>query len=259
MGQSMRKMMTTCYKGEDVRILMQGLDAAGKTTMLYKMKVGGLFGVTLGSLFLLLSLSHHTHTLSPSLPPFLPLSIRPSVQLGEVVTTIPTIGFNVETVNHKNVDLIVWDVGGRDKTRALWRHYYQNTSAVIFVVDSNDRERVESAKEELQRLTREDELKDVCVLILANKQDLPNAMSVKEITEQLELHTVLRGFPWSVYGSCATQGDGLYEGLDWLSAAIAEKKARRDITAADQAASKGDSRGSALAAALKHLKNYLLA
>ena len=90
----------------DMRILMVGLDAAGKTTILYKLK------------------------------------------LGEVVTTIPTIGFNVETVEYKNISFTVWDVGGQDKIRPLWRHYYQNTQGLIFVVDSNDRDRIDDARDE---------------------------------------------------------------------------------------------------------------
>ena len=87
---------------------MVGLDAAGKTTILYKLK------------------------------------------LGEIVTTIPTIGmmfecrffitllpgFNVETVEYKNISFTVWDVGGQDKIRPLWRHYFQNTQGLIFVVSS---------------------------------------------------------------------------------------------------------------------------
>ena len=97
---------------EEVRFLMVGLDAAGKTTILYKLK------------------------------------------LGEVITTIPTIGFNVETVAYKNISFTVWDVGGKDKIRPLWRHYYQNTQAMIFVVDSNDRDRVDESREELARMVR---------------------------------------------------------------------------------------------------------
>lgn len=62
------------------------------------------------------------------------------LKLGEIVTTIPTIGFNVETVSYKNTDFTVWDVGGCDKIRPLWRHYYQNTQALIFVIASNDTE-----------------------------------------------------------------------------------------------------------------------
>lgn len=58
------------------------------------------------------------------------------------------IGFNVETVEYKNISFTVWDVGGQDKIRPLWRHYFQNTQGIIFVVDSNDRDRVAEAREE---------------------------------------------------------------------------------------------------------------
>ena len=83
------------------------------------------------------------------------------------------IGFNVETVEYKNISFTVWDVGGQDKIRPLWRHYFQNTQGIIFVVDSNDRERVSEAREELQRMLNEDELRDALLLVFANKQDLP--------------------------------------------------------------------------------------
>lgn len=79
--------------------------------------------------------------------------------------------------------------------RPLWRHYYQNTNAVIFVVDSNDRDRISDCKDELHRMFGEEQLRDVPVLVLANKQDLPNAMSVNGITDRLELHTI-RNRPW---------------------------------------------------------------
>ena len=68
------------------------------------------------------------------------------------MTTIPTIGFNVETVEYKNICFTVWDVGGQDKIRPLWRHYFQNTQGLIFVVDSNDRERITEAQDELQKM-----------------------------------------------------------------------------------------------------------
>lgn len=82
-------------------------------------------------------------------------------------------GFNVETVEYKNISFTVWDVGGQDKIRPLWRHYFQNTQGIIFVVDSNDRDRVVEAREELQRMLNEDELRDALLLVFANKQDLP--------------------------------------------------------------------------------------
>uniref|UniRef100_A0A8C5G9G7 ADP-ribosylation factor 1 n=1 Tax=Gouania willdenowi TaxID=441366 RepID=A0A8C5G9G7_GOUWI len=206
MGGVFSQLFKGLFGKKEMRILMVGLDAAGKTTILYKLK------------------------------------------LGEIVTTIPTIGFNVETVEYKNISFTVWDVGGQDKIRPLWRHYFQNTQGernspfcfvsshfltdsaylwsqtlslllwpgLIFVVDSNDRERVGEAREELMRMLAEDELRDAVLLVFANKQDLPNAMNAAEITDKLGLHS-LRNRNWYIQATCATSGDGLYEGLDWLS------------------------------------------
>jgi ADP-ribosylation factor protein 6 len=82
MGGQLSKVMSKIFGSKEMRLLMLGLDAAGKTTILYKLK------------------------------------------LGQDVTTIPTVGFNVETVTYKNVKFNVWDVGGQDKIRPLWRHYF---------------------------------------------------------------------------------------------------------------------------------------
>ncbi|KAL3814616.1 hypothetical protein ACJIZ3_015884 [Penstemon smallii] len=180
MGLSFTKLFSRLFAKREMRILMVGLDAAGKTTILYKLK------------------------------------------LGEIVTTIPTIGFNVETVEYKNISFTVWDVGGQDKIRPLWRHYFQNTQGLIFVVDSNDRDRVVEARDELHRMLNEDELRDAVLLVFANKQDLPNAMNAAEITDKLGLHS-LRQRHWYIQSTCATSGEGLYEGLDWLSNNIANK------------------------------------
>ena len=165
----------------EMRILMLGLDAAGKTTVLYKLK------------------------------------------LGEVVTTIPTVGFNVETVEYKNISFNVWDVGGQDKIRKLWRYYYQNTQGLIFVVDSSDRDRIEDAREELGKILVEDEMRDAVLLVFANKQDLPNAMPAAELTDKLGLRD-MRSRQWYIQSTCATTGDGLYEGLDWLSRTLSSKR-----------------------------------
>ncbi|KAJ1686035.1 hypothetical protein LUZ63_017425 [Rhynchospora breviuscula] len=180
MGLTFTKLFSRLFAKKEMRILMVGLDAAGKTTILYKLK------------------------------------------LGEIVTTIPTIGFNVETVEYKNISFTVWDVGGQDKIRPLWRHYFQNTQGLIFVVDSNDRDRVVEARDELHRMLNEDELRDAVLLVFANKQDLPNAMNAAEITDKLGLHS-LRQRHWYIQSTCATTGEGLYEGLDWLSSNIASK------------------------------------
>merc|ERR1712151_142834 len=180
-GLSFSQMWQRLLGKHDMRILMVGLDAAGKTTILYKLK------------------------------------------LGEVVTTIPTVGFNVETVEYKNISFAVRDVGGQDKIRPLWRHYYQGTQGLIFVVDSNDRVRAEDAREELTKMLNDDEMRDTVLLVFANKQDLPNAMPAAEVTEKLGLHNI-RNRQWFIQSACATTGDGLYEGLDWLSRTLGSKK-----------------------------------
>ena len=92
------------------------------------------------------------------------------------------VGFNVETVTYKNVKFNVWDVGGQDKIRPLWRHYYTGTQGLVFVVDSQDRERVDEAKQELHRILSDREMKDCLLLVFANKQDLPGGMLLCRLT-----------------------------------------------------------------------------
>lgn len=163
------------FSGTKARILMLGLDAAGKTTVLYKLK------------------------------------------LNETVCTIPTIGFNVETVEPiRNVTFTVWDVGGQDKIRALWKHYYVNTDGLVFVVDSADPERFLEAREELKAILEHDEMRGVPFLVMANKQDLPGARKPMELAEELGL-TKLKGHQWHVQGCCAANGEGLVEGLEVLT------------------------------------------
>merc|ERR1712102_250689 len=118
-----------------------------------------------------------------------------------------------ETVQYKNINFTVWDVGGQEKIRPLWRYYYSNVDGIIFVVDSNDVDRMDdgkgyddNAKEELHRMLAEDELRNAAVLVMANKQDLPNALSVNEVTDGLGLST-LRKRDWYIQSTCATTGD----------------------------------------------------
>ena len=97
-------------------------------------------------------------------------SILFKLKQNEFVQTIPTIGFNVESLEYKNVKFTVWDVGGQPKLRPLWKHYYLNTQAVVFVIDSSNQERLDEAQNELVKLIAEKELKDAFILILLNKQ-----------------------------------------------------------------------------------------
>ncbi|QSS58870.1 ADP-ribosylation factor [Histoplasma capsulatum] len=138
------------------------------------------------------------------------------LKLNQDVTTIPTVGFNVESVTYKNVKFNVWDVGGQDKIRPLWRHYFSGTQGLIFVIDSNDRARIDEARQELHRIILDREMKEALLLVFANKQDIPGAMTPQEVTDKLQL-TQLKDKVWFVVPSCATTGEGLFEGLGWLS------------------------------------------
>lgn len=111
------------------------------------------------------------------------------------VMTIPTIGFNVEQVDLKNVRMTAWDLGGRGRVRALHRLYYEGANGIIFCLDSNDRERIPEVVEELQKTLAAPELAGLPLLVYANKQDLPNALNAEEIAEKLELRGIANR-PW---------------------------------------------------------------
>lgn len=159
----------------EMRVVTLGLDGAGKTSILFKLKQD------------------------------------------EFVSTIPTIGFNVETIEYKNFKFTVWDVGGQPKLRPLWRHYYFNTQAVIFVVDATDADRLPEAQAELTKLMTEKELKDASLLIFANKESCPGAASVGDITSGLGVDKLCLGRSWHVQPCDAQSGSGLHQGLDWLA------------------------------------------
>ncbi|ERE91772.1 fascin-3 [Cricetulus griseus] len=202
---------------QDARV---GLDAAGKTTILYKLKLGEIVTTipTIGE-------PGNECRLGPSRGLLLVL-LRP-LSVPDPDTRYSYLrSFNVETVEYKNICFTVWDVGGQDKIRPLWRHYFQNTQGLIFVVDSNDRERVQESADELQKMLQEDELRDAVLLVFANKQDMPNAMPVSELTDKLGLQH-LRSRTWYVQATCATQGTGLYDGLDWLSHELSKRSVER--------------------------------
>ena len=161
-----------------MRILLVGLEAVGKSTILYKL------------------------------------------QLGEILITTPTVGFSVKTVEFRKFNFISWDLGVQDGIRPLCKEYYHNIQALVFVIDSYDKDKIQEANEELQKMLREDELRDATLLVFANKQDKLNAMSVSEITDKLRLHSIPSGRRWNIQGACAITGQGLYDGFDWLSTTL---------------------------------------
>ncbi|KAL3538319.1 hypothetical protein ACH5RR_001685 [Cinchona calisaya] len=179
MGLSFTKLFSRMF-AKEMHILMLGLGGAGKTTILYKLK------------------------------------------LGKTVTTTVTVGFNVETVEYKNINFTIYDVGGQTQAIPLIRNFFPLIQGVIFVIDSDDQNWIFYAKDNLHRVLNENGLEDVLLLVYANKQDLPNAMTAEEITNKFDLHS-LRQRKWFIQSTCAINGEGIHEGLDWLSNNIADK------------------------------------
>ncbi|KAJ3440179.1 adp-ribosylation factor [Anaeramoeba flamelloides] len=169
-------MFSKIFGGTGLQAVMAGRDAAGKTTLLYKLN------------------------------------------LGEVVTTIPTIGFTVETVEFRKTKITSMDVYYQ-RLFPLIKYYLRHANSLIYVVDSADREGIDENKRFLNRFMSEDEFKTMPVLIFANKQDLSNTIDLPKLTEQLELYK-LNDRKWTVQPCCAVTLDGVYDGLNWLSFAI---------------------------------------
>ncbi|KAJ8667673.1 hypothetical protein QAD02_009336 [Eretmocerus hayati] len=167
------------------RILILGLDGAGKTTILYRL------------------------------------------QVGEVITTTPTIGFNVEEITYKNLKFQVWDLGGQTIMRPYWRYYWSKTDAILYVIDSADKDRLNLSQEELSRMLQEDELRDSILMVLANKQDVPGCLSTTEIYDVLGLHAI-RNRIFQVFKTSAKTGEGLDQAMDWLTITLRNKESPQD-------------------------------
>lgn len=170
-----------------LHVVMLGLDSAGKTTALYRLK------------------------------------------FDQYLNTVPTIGFNCEKIKGtsgrcKGTSFLVWDVGGQEKLRPLWRSYTRCTDGIVFVVDSTDTERMDEAKMELVRTVRAPENHHVPILVLANKQDLPGARDAKQVEKCLGLWELGPSQLFHVQPSCAIIGDGLADGLECLYEMICKKK-----------------------------------
>ncbi|XP_014666140.1 PREDICTED: ADP-ribosylation factor-like protein 5B [Priapulus caudatus] len=153
------------FGSEEHKVILIGLDNAGKTTLLYQ---------------------------------FL---------MNEVVHTSPTIGSNVEEVTWRNIHFLMWDIGGQESIRTAWQSYYANTEVVILVVDSTDRERLSTVKQEFYKLLQSQDLHKASLLVFANKQDIKGSMSSAEISKYLNL-TSDKCLPWHIQGCCALTGEG---------------------------------------------------
>ena len=193
--------MGSYFYAEPKIIAMSGMPDSGKTTMMYMLK------------------------------------------LGEVIRKKEEDGFCVEIVNYRQFQFIIWACDTKETNNKIyWRKYCENPSALIWVVSSaaktlswgigdtkeNALDRMDQSGKELHRLLSLDEFKHIPILIFANKQDIYNAFTVDEISKLLKLEDIPARNLWYIQSSCATTGDGLYEGLDWLSNTMKMPKTEYD-------------------------------
>lgn len=186
MGQT----VSACVTRDPARVLLLGLDAAGKTTVLYKF-----------------------------------------LKARETLNTFPTVGFNVEQVTCQHLPMVIWDFGGQMMIRNLRQQSLENNDAIIFVVDSADRDSFADARAELWTFLEFtlDLMEHPLLLVLANKQDLPNAVRVSQLVKVLGLNKLPKSTQWHIQPTCAQQGTGLPEALGWLAVSIKENR-RKTVT-----------------------------
>ena len=173
---------------EDFHLVMIGLDGAGKTTVLYRMKDD------------------------------------------QYINTVPTIGFNCERVKGRigrsaGLTFLVWDVGGQEKIRPLWRSYKRATDGIIFVLDSAEYTLLDEARLELHRTLNYQDNMNTPLLVLANKQDLPTGLREKDVVRALGLKT-LKSSLWCVELTCGITGEGLETGIEMMHMMIMKKRMR---------------------------------
>ena len=133
----------------------------------------------------------------------------------DATNIMPTQGFNIKSLMQNEFKLNVWDIGGQKSIRPYWRNYFDQTDALIYVIDSADRRRMEETGVELAQLLEEDKLAGIPLLIFANKQDLLNALPPQDISKGLNLHTI-RDRMWNIQACSAKTGEGLQEGMEWV-------------------------------------------
>ena len=187
----LRDKLKSTDKKQATRLLMIGLDGVGKTTILYKLMLG----------------------------------------FDYKVPALPTIGKNIETIQHRvhgNVkNYTIWDMGGSHKLKSLWLTHLgpesDPTKGIILVIDTNDGDRLEAARAAFTKLLKEGGSMQACILILANKTDLPGTLSKAELADRLGTRaSAMRNRRWHIQECCALTGEGVMQGLDWLCNTIEE-------------------------------------
>ncbi|KAF7875364.1 hypothetical protein EAF04_002536 [Stromatinia cepivora] len=131
--------------------------------------------------------------------------------------SIPTVGFNMKRVQKGHVTLKCWDLGGQPRFRSMWERYCRGVNAIVFIVDSADPDALPIAKDELHLLLEKPVLQGIPLLVLGNKSDLENKLSVDELIERLDLKSVGHR-EVSCYGISAKEETNLDAVLQWLVA-----------------------------------------
>jgi len=131
---------------------------------------------------------------------------------------VPTVGFTVEKFQYRSLQLIAFDMSGQGRYRNMWEHYYRDCNGIIFVIDSSDKLRLAVAREELDQLLAHPEIRErrVPILFFANKMDVRDAVTSVKCSAILELSRV-ENKPWHICASNAVTGEGLEEGITWLT------------------------------------------
>eukprot|EP00741_Cyanophora_paradoxa_P000222 tig00000402_g215.t1 len=170
-------------KARPAKILVVGLDNSGKSTIINKFK-----------------------------------PTKNSVQ--EVV---PTVGFQVEEFSKHKITFTAFDMSGQGRYRGLWEHYYKEAQAIIFVIDCADKIRMCVVKDELAQMLKHPDIASskIAVLFYANKMDLPSSYDPVACVQALELDRI-QDRPWHIVASNALTGEGLEEGINWLSERLAK-------------------------------------
>ncbi|CAN6653345.1 ADP-ribosylation factor 1 [Trichomonascus vanleenenianus] len=129
--------------------------------------------------------------------------------------SIPTVGFAMKRVKMGSVTLKCWDLGGQPRFRSMWERYCKGVNAIVFVLDSADESNFESAKRELHSLTKKETLEEIPLLVLGNKNDLDNALSVDEVIEKMDLNSI-KNRQVSCYSISVKEASNLNSVLSWL-------------------------------------------
>ena len=129
---------------------------------------------------------------------------------------------NIETIKYKECNITIW-ICNQDRYRVIWNNIRSTFDGIIFVVDSSNRDRIEDYAEELKKTLAEEEYKNCVVLVMANQQDLKDAIPPERITEIFEMRQI-KGRTWNVIGTSCITGEGIKEGMNWLKSVLLKRK-----------------------------------